>query len=56
MAKLAEKAGIADSYICRLETGVKTNPSMNTIESLSKALDVTITELITETEVGENDT
>ncbi|MBS5824637.1 MAG: helix-turn-helix domain-containing protein [Clostridium argentinense] len=42
----ARKAGISGSYLSDIEKGKKQNPSMDTLKSISKALDTTIDELL----------
>ena len=44
--QLGELAGIAPTTIQLIETGVINNPSLKTIQGLSKALKVSITTLI----------
>ena len=46
MAELAKKAQITDAYIAQLETGKKTNPSLETLKRLARALGVPVTELL----------
>jgi len=42
---LADKAKVTDAYIAMLETGVRTNPTIDTLKRLAKALKVTVGEL-----------
>lgn len=44
--KLAEKSGISRRNIMLIETKRRLNPSIKTVNALSKALDVSIEELI----------
>ncbi len=46
LVELARKAKLSHGYIADLEKGVKKNPSMNTLESISKALGITLDELV----------
>ena len=43
LSELSSKSGISYSYLLQLEKGLKTNPSLNTLEKLCNALDVNIT-------------
>ena len=43
---LADKAKVTDAYIAMLETGVRTNPTIDTLKRLAKALGVTVGELV----------
>lgn len=57
--RTARKAGISGSYLSDIEKGKKQNPSMDTLKSISKALDTTIDELLQMepiTKGNENDT
>ncbi len=42
---LAKKAKVTDAYIAMLETGVRKNPTVDTLKRLAKALDVPVGEL-----------
>lgn len=42
LRQLANKAGVAPSYISALETGKKTNPSIRVCVAIAKALDLTV--------------
>ncbi len=44
--KLAKKAKLAQSYIAKIESGVKQNPSLTILQRLAKALGVPVTELL----------
>jgi transcriptional regulator with XRE-family HTH domain len=44
--QLARRVGVSEAYICQLETGARTNPSLTTLKKLAKALDVTLAELV----------
>jgi transcriptional regulator with XRE-family HTH domain len=46
MAELAKKAAVTDAYIAQLETGKKTNPSLEVLKRLARALGVPVTELL----------
>ena len=43
--RIAKDSGLSQSYINELETGKKTNPTIQTLEKLAKALGVSIAEL-----------
>ena len=45
--KLSRISGVSRTYISKLKSGVYTNPTINIVYSLAKALDVKIDELIT---------
>lgn len=42
--ELARLSGVNASYLSALERNVKTNPSVNTLEKLAKAMDISIGE------------
>ncbi len=44
--ELAERVGITQAYIARLETGAKKNPSLRLLDRLAKALKVMVGELV----------
>ena len=43
---LAKKASVGRTYIVKLESGDKKNPSLDILKKLAKALDVPVTELL----------
>lgn len=43
--KLAEKAGIAQSFLSNIENGLQ-SPSLKNLEKISKALDVSLNDLL----------
>lgn len=43
---LAKKAKVTDAYIAMLETGVRKNPTVDTLKRLAKALDVPVRDLL----------
>lgn len=45
MVELAERTGLSTGYICHLENGTRTNPSIETMEKISEALNRTILEV-----------
>jgi XRE family transcriptional regulator of biofilm formation len=45
-AELARKAEVTDAYIAQLETGVRSNPSLEVLKRLARALGVPVTELL----------
>ncbi len=44
--ELAEKASVERSYLAKLETGVKVNPSLAVLKRLAKSLRVPVTDLL----------
>jgi transcriptional regulator with XRE-family HTH domain len=44
--KLATRVGVSDAYIAQLETRERTNPSLDVLRRLAKALKVSIAELV----------
>ena len=47
-AALAERAGIAKSYLYKLERGVADNPGLKTLDAVARALDITLFDLLSE--------
>lgn len=45
ITKLAELSGISAGYICHLENGSRTNPSIETMEKIANVLNKTILEV-----------
>lgn len=45
LVKLSEMSGVSVGYLCHLEKGSRRNPSIETMEKISKALNKTITEI-----------
>jgi len=45
-AVLAEKVGVGQTYIAKLESGDKKNPTLDLLKKLAKALGVPVTELL----------
>ena len=43
---LGKKVGVSYAYISMLESGAKTNPTIDTLKRLAKALKVTVGELV----------
>lgn len=43
---LAEKSGISYSMVCKLESGEQRNPSLETLEKIAAALDITPSDLM----------
>lgn len=43
---LSKESGVSNGYICDLKNGVATNPSLDTIQKLAKALHVKASELL----------
>ncbi|CDQ38988.1 MULTISPECIES: helix-turn-helix domain-containing protein [Virgibacillus] len=48
ISELAEKAGVAKSYLSSIERSIQINPSIQFIEKISKVLGVSVNELIKE--------
>ena len=48
ISELAEKAGVAKSYLSSIERSLQTNPSIQFIEKVSTVLNVSVNELIRE--------
>ncbi len=46
ISELAEKAGVAKSYLSSIERNIQINPSIQFIEKISKVLGVSVNELI----------
>lgn len=44
-SQLAERVGVTQAYICSLENGKRTNPSLQLLLKIARALDVTVEEL-----------
>ena len=44
--QLAERVGVTREYITMLENGARTNPTMDMLKKLAKALKVTVGELV----------
>ncbi len=47
MDALAQRVGVTNAYIAQLETGVRTNPSLDVLKRLAKALGVSVVDLLT---------
>ncbi len=48
ISELAEKAGVAKSYLSSIERNLQSNPSIQFIEKISNVLGVTVNEIILE--------
>jgi len=48
LSELAERAGVAKSYLSAIERNIQTNPSIQFLEKIADVLDVTVEELIQE--------
>lgn len=46
ISELAEKAGVAKSYLSSIERNIQTNPSIQFMEKVSQVLEVSVNELI----------
>ncbi|ALX50338.1 helix-turn-helix domain-containing protein [Lentibacillus amyloliquefaciens] len=54
ISELAEKAGVAKSYLSSIERNLQTNPSIQFIEKVSAVLGISANDLISEDEPDEN--
>lgn len=45
LLKLSDLSGVSVGYLCHLERGSRSNPSIGVMEKISKALDKTIAEI-----------
>lgn len=45
LVKLSEISGVSVGYLCHLEKGSRKNPSIETMEKISRALNKSITEI-----------
>ena len=45
LVKLSEISGVSVGYLCHLEKGSRKNPSIETMEKISKALNKSIAEI-----------
>lgn len=45
LVKLSEMSGVSVGYLCHLEKGSRKNPSIGTMQKISKALNKSITEI-----------
>src|SRR5699024_12442109 len=48
ISELADKAGVAKSYLSSIERNIQTNPSIQFIEKISQVLNVSVNDLINE--------
>ncbi|ANE46265.1 transcriptional regulator [Paenibacillus swuensis] len=46
LSELAERAGVAKSYLSNMERDIQTNPSIQFLEKIADALDVTVDDLL----------
>lgn len=51
ISELAEKAGVAKSYLSSIERGLQTNPSIQFIEKISVVLEISVNDLVREDDV-----
>ncbi|MBS4197574.1 XRE family transcriptional regulator [Lederbergia citri] len=49
LTELADRAGIAKSYLSNIERSVNKNPSINVVEKIAKVLDVDVRILLNQT-------
>lgn len=55
ISELAEKAGVAKSYLSSIERNIQTNPSIQFMEKISEVLGVSVNEFLNETEVKDSE-
>ncbi|MDM5290056.1 helix-turn-helix domain-containing protein [Bacillus licheniformis] len=55
LSELAEKAGVAKSYLSSIERNLQTNPSIQFLEKVSAVLDVSVYTLLDEKDETEYD-
>jgi XRE family transcriptional regulator, master regulator for biofilm formation len=55
MSELAEKAGVAKSYLSSLERNLQTNPSIQFLEKIASVLEVSVEYLIHDTTIDKDD-
>lgn len=48
ISELAEKAGVAKSYLSSIERNIQSNPSLQFIEKISQVLEVSVNDLLKE--------
>jgi XRE family transcriptional regulator of biofilm formation len=46
LSELAERAGVAKSYISSIERGIQLNPSIQTLDKISRVIDIPIEQLL----------
>lgn len=54
LSELAERAGIAKSYLSNVERNIQSNPSIQFLEKVSEVLKVPVESLISEPQAGED--
>ncbi|MDY7222684.1 helix-turn-helix domain-containing protein [Halalkalibacterium halodurans] len=50
LSELAERAGVAKSYLSSIERNIQTNPSIHFLEKISQVLDVSVESLLQSTQ------
>ncbi|QKY69956.1 helix-turn-helix domain-containing protein [Lentibacillus sp. CBA3610] len=55
ISELAEKAGVAKSYLSSIERNLQTNPSIQFVEKISAVLGISANDLIREDKQGDHD-
>lgn len=55
LSELAEKAGVAKSYLSSLERNLQSNPSVQFLEKISKVLNVPIDYFLQDTKIDKDD-
>lgn len=54
ISELAEKAGVAKSYLSSIERNIQTNPSIQFMEKVCRVLDISVNELVLEDQAEES--
>ncbi|MBU8909541.1 helix-turn-helix domain-containing protein, partial [Desertibacillus haloalkaliphilus] len=54
LSELAEKAGVAKSYLSSIERNIQSNPSIQFLEKISSVLGVTVEHLLNEESKNKN--
>ncbi|WP_017727770.1 helix-turn-helix domain-containing protein [Halalkalibacterium ligniniphilum] len=53
LSELAEKAGVAKSYLSSIERNIQSNPSIQFLEKIAAVLDVSVEALLNESPINE---
>ncbi len=55
ISELADKAGVAKSYLSSIERSIQTNPSIQFIEKISQVLGVSVNDLLNESTLSDEE-
>lgn len=55
ISELAERAGVAKSYLSSIERNIQSNPSIQFLEKIAAVLDISVESLLLETEPTETE-